>query len=343
MKFSALSRMLLSSCAVLAIPAVAHAQAAQAADETVGSNDIVVTATRTTTTLQKTPMAIDVVTGEDLQKQNIYDIKDISKLSPGLDLSNTTGRNNTATLRGIAFDPDGGTSPAVEVFFNEIPMNANTAFTAVYDLGQIEVLRGPQGLFRGRTAPAGALLFGTKHASLTDVEGYAQVSGTDHSGVNLQGGVSVPLIKDVLAVRVSGLYDRNEIAGVTNVNGLKSSSDTKSGRISVAFRPIDNWTTHVMYQYLDQQQTPYILAFGPGASVGGVRTGPALTIGDRKSVVEGPLSFRNRSKLLTVNSTLELGPVDVVFNGGIQRTKLTQLRDQDIGNAIPNFSRLQDL
>jgi iron complex outermembrane recepter protein len=333
----------------LVMPAIAFAQAAQTQNSTSNdssissSNDIIVTATRRETSIQDTPMAIDVVTGADVQKLNIFDTKELQNLSPGLELSNTTGRNNTASLRGIAFDPDGGTSPAVEVFYNEIPVNANTVFTAIYDLGQVEVLRGPQGLFRGRTSPAGALLFGTKRANFTEAEGYAQVTGTTQNAVNIQGGVSVPLISDKVAIRISGLYDKNAVAGVTTVTGRKSRNRTYSGRVSLSLRPWEGWTTYVMYQHLDAKLTPYILAFGPGNTVGANRTGPALSISDRKSVIEGPLEFRNKSDIVTVNSTLELGGVDVVANLGYQNTRLSQLRDQDIGNAIPNFSTIQDL
>ena len=337
-----ISRLAVLACGVsaLVLPGMAFAQDKPVA---VGANDIVVTATRTTTTVQKTPMAIDVVTGAQVQKLNIFDTKELQNLSPGLELTNTTGRNNTATLRGIAYDPDGGTSPAVEVFYNEISVNANTVFTAIYDLGQVEVLRGPQGLFRGRTSPAGALLFGTKRANLDKAEGYAQVAGTTENGVNLQGGVSVPLIEGKLAVRLSGLYDKNQVAGVTTLDGRESRNRTYSGRVSVAFRPVENWTTNIMYQHLDAKLSPYIVAFGPGNTVGGVRTGPALSISDRKSVIEGPLNFSNVTDFLTVNSTFDLGGVSLVGNFGYQKTKLQQLRDQDIGNAIPNFERIQDL
>ncbi|MDD3799072.1 MAG: TonB-dependent receptor plug domain-containing protein, partial [Novosphingobium sp.] len=343
MRKNALSRAALLCCGVstVAIPAVAFAQA----ESGYNNNEIIVTATRQETALQDTPMAIDVVTGEDIQKLNIFDTKEIQNLSPGLELTNAGGRNNTATLRGISFDPDGGTSPAVEVFYNEIGVNANTVFTAIYDLGQVEILRGPQGLFRGKTSPAGALLFGTKRADLNKIEGYAQAAGTTENGLNIQGAVSVPIVQDKVAIRVSGLYDENDVAGVTNVDGRKSSNKTKSARVSLTLQPTENWTTYVMYQYLDAKLQPWIAAFGPGAEIGasGNFSGPALSISDRKSVIEGPLEFTNKTHIATLNSTYDLGGAEIVLNLGYQNSKLQQLRDQDVGNAIPNFERIQDL
>src|SRR6185503_13034324 len=126
----------------LAMASTAQAQSA-ASEETVSSNDIIVTATREATRLQDVPMSVNVATGEDLEKFKIFDVKDVSQLAPGLELTNTTGRNNTTTLRGVTFDPDQGTGPAVRVYLNETPVDAQTAYTAIYDIQQIEVLRGP--------------------------------------------------------------------------------------------------------------------------------------------------------------------------------------------------------
>src|SRR6202035_5817143 len=122
---------------------------------------------------------------------------DISELAPGLELVNNDGRSNTATLRGIAFNPDEGTLPTVDIYFNEIQTDAQTAFTALYDLDQIEVLRGPQGLLRGSTSPAGAITLKTKTPSLNTYEGYIQATGSDQDAYNIQGAVSVPIVTDI--------------------------------------------------------------------------------------------------------------------------------------------------
>src|SRR6185369_7315700 len=131
----------------------AAAPASQSESGTGGLEEIVVTAIRRSQALQDVPMTVDVATGEQLQKLNLFDFKDVQQLAPGLDITNNDGRTNSATLRGVAFNPDQGTSPAVDVYINEVPVDAQTAFTAVYDVAQMEVLRGTQGVFRGRTAP----------------------------------------------------------------------------------------------------------------------------------------------------------------------------------------------
>src|SRR6185369_5801691 len=112
MKFGTLKFSLLIGGSMLAMfgPAQAHAAAAPAADaapasDAPASSDIIVTATRQQQRLQDVAMSVNVATGEQLEKFKIFDVKDISQLAPGLELTNTTGRNNTTTLRGVTFDP----------------------------------------------------------------------------------------------------------------------------------------------------------------------------------------------------------------------------------------------
>jgi len=69
-------------------------------------------------------MSVNVATGEVLEKFKIFDVKDVSLLAPDVKLTNKTGRNSTTTMRGITFDPDQGTGPAVRVYLNEIPVDA---------------------------------------------------------------------------------------------------------------------------------------------------------------------------------------------------------------------------
>lgn len=115
--------LLLASSSSLAIPASVWAQeaAVQGVASVQEEDAIIVTASRRSESLQDVPMSVDVATGATLQKFNLLDVKDVQRLSPGLQLSNSSGRNNTATLRGVTFDPDQGTSPSVDLYINEVP------------------------------------------------------------------------------------------------------------------------------------------------------------------------------------------------------------------------------
>jgi iron complex outermembrane receptor protein len=314
--------------------------------------EIVVTATRREEKLRNVPMAVDVVTATDLAKKQIFDVKDISQLAPGLDLENNDGRSNTATLRGIAFNPDEGTLPTVDIYLNEIQADAQTVFTAIYDLDDVEVLRGPQGLLRGSTSPAGSITIKTKQASLTTYDGYVQASGSDRDAYNFQGAVSVPIVQDILGVRVAGLGDQNDINHVHNVTtGDSSIGHTESGRISVNFAPTDFFRSLFTYQYLRADNVQYQQVIGTGAlfpTMAGfpskaplVANGPELGVSDRGAVTNGPSSFRNQTHFLTLSSFLDIGDDTLELNAGYQDTLLKQNRSLNAGNAPLTFEDLQ--
>ena len=340
------TRTLLLCCAASAVIMPATAFADQA-DTGASSGEIVVTATRREQSLHDTPMAVDVVTGEAVSKLNIFDAKEIQSLAPGLQLTNNDGRSNIATLRGITFDPDSGSSPAVEIFINEVPTDAQTAFTAIYDMGQIEVLRGPQGLFRGRTSPAGAILLGTQRANVDEATGYAQGTVSNRNAVNAQTAINLPLVPGRLGLRAALLYDQNRIGYVRNLDGRRSDNKTLSGRVSLALET-GSLKANLMYQHLDADMKPFVAVFGPGAqpaiALGDPRfSGPPLSLEDRRSVTEGVSRFQNRSDLVTLNATVDLGGPRLVYNGGYQDSGLKQNRDQDVANAVPDYERDQNL
>lgn len=346
--------------AALAVPAFAQEGSSstaggtpqqQASENNLG--EIIVTATRRQERLQEVSMSVNVATGEQLEKFNIFDVKDVAQLAPGLELTNTTGRNNTTTLRGITFDPDQGTDPAVQLYFNEIPTDAQTAFTAMYDIEQIEILRGPQGLLRGISAPAGSITIRTRRPGFDAIEGFGQVTATDRGGYNVQLATTLPF-NEKLSIRVAGLVDGNRINHVRNLpKDERSYGRTQSARITVGFRPTENFTSYLTYQFLQNDNNQFTQSFGPGntpfsavptATLGGIfipdttiRSGPALDPTDYASVQEGGFRTRNRTHLINLAADLDLGWSTVSLVAAHQFTKLQTNRDLDANNAIPGY------
>jgi len=340
-----LNTMLLTSAAAAALCAPAHAQTAgDSAVPMVG--EVVVTATRRQESLQEVPMAVDVVNGQQLSKLNIFDFHDVSQLAPGVQMTNNDGRSNVISMRGITYNPDSGAPPAVDLYINEVPVDAQTALTSIYDVGQIEVLRGPQGVFRGRTSPAGSVTLTYRAPDLSRMTGYLQASGSTKDAENFQGAVSIPLVEDKLAIRLSGLYDHNRGNGIRNVNlgDDYSSGKTQSYRVSVKAAPTDTFTTTLTYQYLHSDVKPYVAAFGTGGEVfpgSDLFSGPPLSIEDRRSVSESSPRFQNRSHLLTLAADQRFDRADLSMNLGYQNTVLDQFTNSSPLNAIPGYSPLQ--
>src|ERR1700751_1640812 len=222
-----------ASLLVLAVPAVcAHAgpasakpAAAPAEEATLG--EIVVTARRKSESLQEVPQTVNAVTSEALQKLNIKRFEDVQTVVPGLSLvSASNGFSASASLRGVTFDVNPGAQPTVALYLNDPPVQALFLFQSLFDIGQVEVLKGPQGTTRGISAPSGAITVANHKPDLSDFGGYIDATATDLQGRNFNGAINVPIIKDVLAVRGAVAVEQNDFDGVTSIHNNQRPTQT---------------------------------------------------------------------------------------------------------------------
>ena len=143
----------LAVLAMLAASACAHAQTAQsptaAASAADGVQEVTVTATKRTTTLQSTPLAVTPISAVELDKQHVQTISDVVHLVPSFQAT-TEGDHGviTMTMRGIGNDSAKTeyADPEVALFVDDIyAPRAEGAATLLFDIENIEVLRDPQG------------------------------------------------------------------------------------------------------------------------------------------------------------------------------------------------------
>ncbi|MEG8023510.1 TonB-dependent receptor [Sphingomonas aurantiaca] len=198
--------------AALAMSAEAHAQ--QAADQppAPADGDIVVTAQRRSERLQDVPIAVTAITGDDLRERRIADVLDLSGRVPGLQIrSADNGANPRIFIRGVGLnDFNPATASAVGIYVNGVYVASTLAQRdAFFDLGQVEVLRGPQGTLYGRNTTGGAINVTTRQPGNTP-EADLSLDYGRFNAVTLQGGISAPVATDLLAVRIAGLYQRDD-------------------------------------------------------------------------------------------------------------------------------------
>ena len=195
-----------------------------------------------------------MISGKDIEKYQAFDFSSIQQQTAGLTLASPNARNNIIAMRGVSVDPESGTATAVDTYWNDAIVRPDVAFTQMYDLERIEILRGPQGTLQGRTSPAGAINIITKRADVDEAEGYIQLSAADNDGLNAQVAYGAPLIEGTLAVRVAADYDRSNGPNIQNLTtGFDDQEyETKSGRLSAAWNVTDTFNTQLIYQYLDQ-------------------------------------------------------------------------------------------
>lgn len=206
---------MLGVAASACIASQASAQTAQAAatteatpqDDSLG--DIVVTAERRSENLQRVPIAVSAVSGDQLRtfQSGGEDILALSGRVPGLYAETTTGRIFPRFyIRGLGnIDFYLGASQPVSIIQDDIVLeHVVLKSNPVFDVAQVEVLKGPQGTLFGRNTTAGIIKFDTVRPS-NSFDSRAQVSVGSYGTVSMDAGVGGPLIADKLAIRVSGL------------------------------------------------------------------------------------------------------------------------------------------
>ena len=181
-----------------------------------GVDDIVVTARREAENSQRVPVSIQVVTGTALEKLAITSVEEVTKLAPGLTLV-SNGSNTSVTLRGVTWQPGSGT-PATPIYLNEVPFDPANVITSLYDVGQIEVLRGPQGTSRGAPSISGAVTISTRKPDLEEFGGYAQALYGSGDHRDAQGAINLPIIKGMLAVRLAANVENSDGNRIYSVN-----------------------------------------------------------------------------------------------------------------------------
>jgi iron complex outermembrane receptor protein len=160
-----LNLLLLSSVSALAAAAHAETPAAPVADASGATvEEIIVTATRQSTSLQKTPVAVTVVGADQIAQQNLLTARDLAGQTPGVTIQRAgiTPLTQVFFIRGIG-DSDPIFDPNVAQYLDDVYLpRAINGMADLADIERVEVLRGPQGTLFGENADAGAIRYITK-------------------------------------------------------------------------------------------------------------------------------------------------------------------------------------
>jgi outer membrane receptor protein involved in Fe transport len=156
---------LMAGLALATLTAQAGAQTLAAAQDAAGPGieEIVVTAEKRSSTVQKAPLSISVFTGAELQAQGISDMLSVAQETPGVSFKTSGPGQTEFEIRGLT--STGGESPTVGFYLDEValtpPAMAQNGKVVVdpdlYDLNRVEILRGPQGTLYGAGSMGGTI------------------------------------------------------------------------------------------------------------------------------------------------------------------------------------------
>ncbi|MEZ5709421.1 MAG: TonB-dependent receptor [Blastomonas sp.] len=190
------------------------AWAQDAEGEADDDNVIIVTSTLRAADVQDIPLAVTAVSPVQLEREGVQDIKTLSSISPSFNIqsSQTESQGTSIRIRGVGTTGNNiGLESSVGVFIDGVYQSRpGVALGDLVDLERLEVLRGPQGTLFGRNTSAGALNITTKRPNLDRVEGFVTASYGNYDFMNLQGGISMPLVEGSAGVRLSGAYRKRD-------------------------------------------------------------------------------------------------------------------------------------
>jgi iron complex outermembrane receptor protein len=202
--------------------------------------EVIVTAQRRSERLQDVPIAITNLTKVQIENQQVNATADIPRLVPNMFTTNNTGTGsaNVYFLRGLGQTESFATfDPQVGIYVDDIYIGRSSAANfGLFDVDQIQVLRGPQGTLFGRNSTGGAIVISLEKPAET-FGGYVQVGYGAYNRFTEQGAINIPLGDQVFTKTVA--YAVNDDGYVHDLaTGQKLNfHDDRGVRESVTIKP----------------------------------------------------------------------------------------------------------
>jgi len=200
--------------------------------------EVIVTAQKRTESLQEVPLTVLAIDDADLRRIGVSDLRDISALASNVAITNDKNGIQIA-IRGVTNNENVPPSTAFHTdgIYSGIPQTGMLAFL---DVDRVELLKGPQGTIYGRNSTAGAINVISKRPNLTEIEGRVDVVAGDYGLFRTEGAISMPIVAEQLAIRLSGLYEDRD--GYNEHDAFGVPSEDSDNRDNTAFKARLLWT-----------------------------------------------------------------------------------------------------
>lgn len=218
------------------------------------AGEIVITAQKRGENLLRVPVAVTAYTGDTLRHLGITNVQAMQAVVPAL-VYNNTGAYAQPYIRGVGSRLlQNGLDPSVAMYVDNRYITRQTDFTTdLADVDRVEVLKGPQGVFFGRNASAGAIRIITRDVS-DRLEGYVKADAGNYGLWSGEGAVNVPL-SPILGIRLSGItlhhsgYVKNlDRAGCHNIDN----KNLNAIRGKVRWQPSSDFEAKLSLGYLHE-------------------------------------------------------------------------------------------
>ena len=245
--------------------------ASDAASAPQDTGAIIVTARHRNESVVDVPISISVVTAAKIEQLNLRNTTDIANYVPSLTFNNYTpgdGRNDAGpdrpiVMRGLDINGSAAGAEAAGMFLDGAAVVGNEV-PASMDIGQVEVLRGPQSVYFGRATMTGAVSYRTR-AIGDEWHGEVEAIVGEQSERDIQATIAGPVIPGLFKLRVTGLSDsyggymHNDFTGAQNLGATQRNSISVTGILT----PASNVEIKGYFNYFRDNDGPSATAVVP--------------------------------------------------------------------------------
>jgi iron complex outermembrane receptor protein len=212
--------------------------------------EVTVTARRVSENVQDVPISVVDLNSTQLNYQSVTTANDLARVAPGLSIMNTAANTGAVTYSIRGQGSTFGSGPGVIPYFADV---ANFS-QAIFDVADVQVLKGPQGTLFGRNTSGGAVLF-TPNKPTDTFNGYVDVRAGNFGRADVEFGVGGPIVGDQLTFRLAG-QSLNRAGYTTDVaTGVKLDNQNEQNiRGILTFRPNDNFDNTALVQWTQQSE-----------------------------------------------------------------------------------------
>ena len=326
----ALSSVAATIAVAIALP-VAAQDAATTATEVLDEDVIVVTGLKRDETLQDINVAATVISGADLENRGVERFDDLQTVAPSLSVTDA-GLTQSVNIRGVGLASG---SPAaangVATYFDGLFQPPIVTTNSFYDIGSIEVFRGPQGTFVGSNSTGGAVFINSRDPDLFGLGGYGKFELGNYGRVGAEAAVNLP-VSDTFAIRGAGLL-RSRDSYFTRTDGAPAPGklEEKGARLGFLWEPSASFSALVKGEIAEKETGGYAYRPIPGTAFAPFRT-------DDIRLLNYNSPTRNDEKAEQVSARLEYitgGGTTFRAIGGLQRKRIRNLYDSDAVDIAP--------
>ncbi len=275
-KFSPTVLRVLASATVLVAVQTALAQESEDANTL---EEVIVTAERRDVSVQDIPISAVAFSGDMLSERGIKTFEELQYQVPSL-IFNDNGNTKFVNIRGIGVSESApNQTVGVAVHLDGGYVAREFVFgDALFDLGSVEVLRGPQGTYSGQNANGGAIFINSKKPVIGSQDGFINAELSNYGGKRI-GAASTFSFSDTLALRIAadveqrGSFYSNHgadpAAPANRIEDQPGNLDRSLGRLHLLYRPSERAEFRLIYEISDVKTdgVPYKLFPTRGSNV----------------------------------------------------------------------------